>query len=158
MPSRSFRVGRSRTGLGLFATDTIDKGEFIVEYRGRRLTTKEAMQREARHSPKYMFELNSRWTIDGSNRKNLARYTNHSCRPNAESDVVKGKIIVRAIKRIRPGDEITFNYGRDYFDLFIKPKGCQCVKCRAKRSKQRAEQRVRRTAVNGSANAARSGA
>jgi SET domain-containing protein len=72
---------------------------------------------------RYMFEINSRWTIDGSSRRNRARYINHSCRPNAEVYFVKHVIKIRAIKNIKPGDEITYHYGRDYFDSFIKAVG-----------------------------------
>ena len=137
--TRPFRVGRAATGLGLFATAPIEKGAFIVEYTGRRITTAEADRREARGA-RYMYEINSRWTVDGSSRRNIARYANHSCRPNAESDIVKGKVILRAIKAIRPGSEITFDYGREYFDLIIKPLGCKCEHCvkrrRAKRGRQ----------------------
>jgi SET domain-containing protein len=125
---KPFRVGRAATGLGLFATARIEKGAFIVEYSGRRITTAEADRREARGA-KYMYELNSRWTIDGSSRRNIARYANHSCRPNAESDIVKGKVILRAIKTIEPGQEITYDYGPEYFDLIIKPMGCKCASC-----------------------------
>jgi SET domain-containing protein len=130
---RPFRVGRSATGLGLFATERIAKGEFIAEYTGRRITTAEADAREARGA-RYMYEINSRWTVDGSSRANIARYANHSCRPNAESDVVKGRVILRAIKTIEPGAEITYDYGREYFDLIIKPMGCRCAHCGKKRA------------------------
>jgi uncharacterized protein len=129
---KPFRVGRATTGLGLFATARIEKGAFIVEYVGRRITTAEADRREARGA-KYMYELNSRWTIDGSSRRNIARYANHACRPNAESDIVKGKVILRAIKTIEPGDEITYDYGPEYFDLIIKPMGCKCARCVGRR-------------------------
>ncbi len=122
---RPFRVGRSATGLGLFATAPIKKGEFLMKYRGRKLANKDADELET----KYLFELNSRWTIDGSNRRNTARYCNHSCRPNAETDIVKGEILVTARKNIELGEEITYNYGKAYFDTFIKPHGCKCAKC-----------------------------
>jgi uncharacterized protein len=128
---RPYRVGRSRTGLGLFATTPIAKGTFIVEYRGRRIGHAEAERREARGA-RYMFEIDGRATIDGSSRRNLARYANHSCRPNAESDLRKGKVILRAIKDIAPGEQITYDYGRDYFELFLKRSGCKCEKCLAK--------------------------
>ena len=127
-----FRVGRSQTGLGLFATAPIEKRTIIVEYSGRRIPTKEARKYESRYASKYMFEIDSRWTIDGSSRRNTARYANHSCRPNAESDLVAGKIVLRAIKTIRAGEEITYDYGREYFDLFLKAKGCKCAKCRSR--------------------------
>jgi uncharacterized protein len=138
MPSkRPFRVGRSRTGLGLFATEPIEKGRLIAEYRGRMLTTEQAEKCEAKNA-KYLYEVNSRWTIDGKNRRNLARYANHSCRPNAESDTLRGRrVIIRAIKKIKEGDEITYDYGEDYFDVYLKPIGCKCVKCVEKRREAR---------------------
>jgi len=126
---RRFRVGRSKAGLGLFALKPIKKGEFIAYYSGRRITNKEAEQLWT----KYLFEIKSRWTIDGSGRRNIARYINHSCRPNAETDVKKQKIIVTATKHIEPGAEITYNYGRAYFNAFIKPNGCKCEACKKKR-------------------------
>ena len=147
MPRKSFRIGRSRTGLGLFATKPIEKKTIIVEYRGRRITNAVADRLEAQNS-RYMYELNSRWTVDGSSRRNVARYANHSCRPNAESDVLLGPraqgrrggmVIIRAIRNIQPGDEITYDYGKDYFDGFIKPIGCKCVKCTEKRREERRE-------------------
>src|SRR5262249_7713712 len=70
---RAFRIGRSRTGLGLFATAPIKKGAFIVEYKGRKLMTDQADKLEARAN-RYLYESNSRWTIDGTSRKNLGRY------------------------------------------------------------------------------------
>jgi uncharacterized protein len=133
MPELSFRIGRSATGLGLFATDVIEKGTFIIEYIGPKITSEEVQRR--RHT-RYLFEINSRWTIDGAPRWNTARYINHSCRPNAEATVSRGKIRIKAIKRIKPGDEITYNYGKNYFETFIKPIGCKCRSCEQKRARQ----------------------
>jgi hypothetical protein len=133
---KPYRVGRSATGLGLFATAPIDNGAFIIAYRGRRISNAQAARLEARGA-RYLYEINSRWTIDGSTRRNIARYANHSCRPNAESDVVKGKVILRAIKNIKPGDEITYDYGEEYFELFLNPKGCKCAKCIGRRRGKR---------------------
>jgi uncharacterized protein len=126
---RPFRVGRAKTGLGLFATKLIRKGSFIVRYTGRMLPNRIADELDT----KYLFEVNARWTVDGSTRKNIARYINHSCRPNAEADVKKRKILITAIKTINPGDEITYNYGRDYFNAFIKEHGCRCAACHQKK-------------------------
>ena len=138
---KPFRIGRARTGLGLFATEQIRKRTFIVEYKGPWLTNEKAEKLEARGN-RYLYEVNSRWTIDGSSRKNIGRYANHSCRPNAESHLLNGKIILRAIKTIRPGDEITYDYGRDYYLNVITPRGCKCVKCRQKRREARRAQRA----------------
>jgi SET domain-containing protein len=130
-----FRIGRSKTGLGLFATVAIRKGAFIAEYWGRRIPTKTADDLNT----KYLFEINSRWTIDGSDRRNLARYINHSCRPNAEPDIRNRTIRIRAVKNIEPGDEITYHYGNGYFETFIKPFGCKCAACARKHRRARSK-------------------
>ena len=124
-----YRIGRSITGLGLFATAPIRRGAFIVEYSGERIPTRKAKARERTSHARYMFEINNRWTVDGSVRSNIGRYANHSCRPNAESALKRGKVILRALRAIEPGEEITYDYGEEYFELFIEPKGCRCAKC-----------------------------
>jgi hypothetical protein len=143
-PSKPYRIGRSKTGLGLFATKTIKKGEQIIRYFGPMLDS-----RNKKHEGidnKYLFEINGRWTIDGSVRRNIARYINHACKPNAESDVNSRKrtVVIRAIKTIEPGVEINYDYGKDYFKSFLAPIGCKCDACEAKRKKKRAEERAER--------------
>ena len=128
MSKKPYRVGRSSAGLGLFATEDIRKGAFIVAYRGRRIPDAEAARREARGA-KYIFEINSRWAIDGSSRHNVARYVNHSCRPNAEARIRGHSVVYVSRRRIKPDDEITVDYGKEYFDGFIKAKGCRCAAC-----------------------------
>jgi SET domain-containing protein len=145
LPKRSppwrnrYRIGRAKTGLGLFALQPIKRGDFIAYYTGPLITNKKADELWT----KYLFEVNNRWTVDGSSRSNIARYINHSCKPNAEADVRKHKIFITAIKTIHPGDEITYNYGKDYFDTFIKPHGCLCLGCKQKVAERRAEARLK---------------
>jgi hypothetical protein len=143
-PNKPYRVGRSRTGLGLFATKPIKKGTRIIRYFGPLLDSKKKKDDEIEN--KYLFELTNRWTIDGSVRKNVARYINHACKPNAESDVRprKRKVFIRAIKNIEPGEEINYDYGTDYFKAYLKPIGCKCDACEKKRKKKRAEARAER--------------
>ena len=142
--NKPYRVGRSRTGLGLFATKPIKKGAKIVRYFGPLLDSRK--KKDDAIENKYLFELNNRWTIDGSVRKNIARYINHACKPNAESDVKprKRKVVIRAIKNIEPGEEINYDYGTDYFKAYLKPIGCKCDACEKKRKKKRAEARAER--------------
>ena len=142
--NKPYRVGRSRTGLGLFATKPIKKGTKIIRYFGPLLDCKK--KKDDAIENKYLFELNDRWTIDGSVRKNVARYINHACKPNAESDVKprKRKVVIRAIKNIEPGEEINYDYGTDYFKAYLKPIGCKCDACERKRKKKRAEARAER--------------
>jgi SET domain-containing protein len=140
-PSRHLRVARSKAGLGLFTRVPIRKGQFIVRYSGKKIRTNTADDLDTR----YLFEINTRWTIDGSNRRNRARYINHSCRPNAEVYFVKHVIKIRAIKNIKPGSEITYHYGRNYFNAFIKSVGCKCMACTQKTEKIRSSRPRRRT-------------
>lgn len=122
----NFAVKKSKTGLGLFTTEPIKKGAKVIEYIGEKITAEEADRRGG----KYLFELNSRWTIDGANRKNIARYINHACgsAANCEADVKNGRIFVTAKKNIAAGEELFYDYGKEYFDEYIKPVGCKCAK------------------------------
>jgi uncharacterized protein len=142
--NKPYRIGRSPTGLGLFATKPIKKGSRIVRYSGPLLDCDK--EEDDAIENKYLFQLTNRWTIDGSVRENVARYINHACRPNAESDVRprKRKVYIRAIKNIEPGEEINYDYGTDYFKAYLKPIGCKCDACERKRKKKRAEARAER--------------
>jgi uncharacterized protein len=133
---RPFRVGRAKTGLGLFATRFIKKRTRIVEYKGRKIHNDEAERLEAKGA-RYMYELNKNYTLDGSARKNVARYINHSCRPNSESLIYRGRVFIRAVRNIKPGDEINYHYGKDYYDAFIGKAKCKCVTCTRRRARER---------------------
>jgi SET domain-containing protein len=135
MPARLFRVGRSITGLGLFAIKPIKKRSRIVEYKGRLLSGEKA-ERAEDSSNRYLFEINGRWTIDGKSRKNLGRYANHSCNPNAEPVIVKRRVFINALRAIKPGEEITYNYGNDYLKNVIGKPNCKCGRCRRRKAKK----------------------
>lgn len=109
-------------GQGLFTTVAVKKGDFILEYVGKKITTAVADTLTTR----YLFEIDEDWTIDGSERSNAARYINHSCDPNCEVYIEKGKIMIYAIKNIPPHAELSYDYGEEYFDEFLKPVGCRC--------------------------------
>jgi uncharacterized protein len=141
MASRSFRIGRSRTGLGLFATKPIKRAAYIATYRGPRLTNEESDRIEARGAA-YLFEVSKTVTIDGSPRYNVARYINHSCRPNAKPVGRNGGIVIVALRKIEPEEEITYDYGKDYFWYFKTIGGCRCDHCRKKRARKRRRQRL----------------
>ena len=143
MSRRPFRLGRSRTGFGLFATRPIKKRSRIAEYKGPLLTTKQALKAETRGN-RYLYEINSRWTIDGSPRSNIARYFNHSCNPNSETYNVKHRVFVRAMRNIKPGQEIVYDYGRDYLKNVIGLSNCKCSRCRKRRSRRAVELRLKR--------------
>ncbi len=117
---------RSTAGIGLFAGEEIQKGVCVIEYTGRILAGKEADE----GGGKYLFEVSPRKTIDGNVRTNPARYINHSCRPNCEAVIHGGRVFIFSRKRIAPGTELTYDYGKEYFDEYIGPKGCRCKKHR----------------------------
>ncbi|MEK7201831.1 MAG: SET domain-containing protein [Patescibacteria group bacterium] len=118
------RVGRSTAGLGLYAETPIPKGSCIIEYVGRRVSPEE----EETSKSRYLFEIRKGNTIDGKPKWNKAGYINHSCRPNAETTIHKQRVFILAIKNIKAGEEITYDYGKEYVDEFIKPYGCRCPK------------------------------
>jgi len=122
------RVKRAATGLGLFAVQKIAAKQRLIEFTGHLITTEERYQKGG----KYLFEVNEDWAIDGRSRSNLARYINHSCRPNAIAYVTGKRIWIWSRRAIQAGEEITLNYGKQYFDQFIKPIGCKCKDCTGK--------------------------
>lgn len=126
--NRRYIVKRTKTGLGLFAVQPIAKGTRIIEYTGPLIPNEEVDQRRGR----YFFGVNSKWTIDGSPRSNVARYINHSCKPNAEAIISGRRVWIWSRKNIQPGEEIAYDYGREYFEDIIKPMGCRCEKCGSK--------------------------
>jgi SET domain-containing protein len=134
MSKRPFRIGRARTGLGLFATEVIPKGKRIFEYSGKVITNAEADAMPGK--PRYLYNLNKTHTLDGSPRSNIGRYSNHSCDPNAEIYSHHGRIYVKSIQAIQPGEEITYDYGKEYFDAFIGKENCLCPKCVARRERK----------------------
>lgn len=123
------KVKRSTAGLGLFAAEPIPKGVKIIEYIG---IVRSSSDEDAN---KYIFNVSSKVDIDGSPRYNIARYANHSCAPNAESDIKKGHVWITSKKAIALGEEITYDYGKEYFNVHIKPFGCRCVKCTKRRAR-----------------------
>lgn len=116
------KPSRGSIGDGLFAGTSIAKGEFIIEYTGKKISTTLADTMKTR----YLFEIDKQWTVDAEEQFNTARYINHSCDPNAEADIKGGRILISAMKNIPAGEEITIDYGDEYFKEFIKPVGCKC--------------------------------
>jgi uncharacterized protein len=132
MKRDSFAIRRTKTGLGLFALRPIEAGKRIIEYCGEIITNEEADRRGGR----YLFELDEKRSIDGKSRSNIARYINHSCRPNAEGLTTGRRIWIWALRDIKAGEELTLNYGKEYLDAHIER--CMCEKCATERKRKRA--------------------
>src|SRR3954470_18752868 len=123
--SHTLAVRRSRTGRGLFTAERIEKGQCIIEYTGRLIS--QAAMRVSRG--KYLFKIDETKTIDGWEKSNIARYINHSCRPNCEAQIWRGRVFFMTQRSLKAGEELFYNYGAEYFDAHIRPKGCVCSKC-----------------------------
>ena len=121
-----FAIKRTAHGLGFITLEPIPAGKRIIEYTGPLISNEEV---ERRHWGKYFFEVNTKWSVDGTPRSNTARYINHSCAPNAEAIISGRRVWIWSKRRIKAGEEVTYNYGKEYFNVHLKPLGCRCKKC-----------------------------
>lgn len=119
------KVKKSKSGKGLFTEEDIPKGKYIIEYFGRVLDPGE----EYTINSQYLFEITKKITIQGNIKENIARYINHSCRPNCEVIIKKGRLLIYSKKNIKSGEELNYDYGKEFFNEYVKPKGCKCEKC-----------------------------
>jgi SET domain-containing protein len=119
------RASRPGLGKGLFTLGGIRAGEYVAEYTGKHIPTPYADTLKNR----YLFEVNEVWTVDGSSKSNIARYLNHSCAPNCEADICGDRILIFAARDVLAGEELTIDYGEEYFGEFIRPIGCKCEIC-----------------------------
>jgi uncharacterized protein len=123
------RVGNSRiAGKGLFAAQDIKKGTRILQYIGKKITQEESDRRLAAGNV-YIFGLNERYAIDGDTPKNTARYINHSCDPNCQTEQFGNTIWIVSIKDIQAGEELTYNYGYEVDDKPADPCHCGAQNC-----------------------------
>ena len=125
-----YRIKKSNidiTGRGLYATKDIKKGTKIMDYIGNIITKKqtEVSEKFDNTKPIYLFNLNSRYDLDGDVSWNTARLINHSCSNNCDYEGKGLKIWVIAIKDIKKGEELTCDYGFGY-DADYKQFPCKC--------------------------------
>ena len=118
-----------RRGRGLYATNDIKEGTKIINYIGKIISKKETEKNTKFNNEKdiYLFNLNSRYDLDGDFKFNTARLINHSCDPNCEVEGVGLKLWISAIKNIKKGEELTYDYGFSY-DKDYKQFPCKCGK------------------------------
>ncbi len=97
----------------MYATQDIPKNKRIIDYAGEKITHKESRERESRYldcGAIWCFTLNNRWVVDANVGGNIARFINHSCKPNCYVHIVNGTIWIRAARNIRKGEELSYNY------------------------------------------------
>ena len=120
----SLIVKRSSAGLGLFAKEAIPKGVCVIEYVGRKVSKIE----ETTSKSKYLFQIGKNNTIDGKPKWNKAGYINHSCKGNCEPEIRGGKILIMTTRAIKPGEELGYDYGKEYYDEHVRPCKCGAVR------------------------------
>lgn len=122
MPSNIVTRRSQIHGNGVFANAPIKKGTRLIEYKGRHRTHKEvdrvyADDVDTGHT--FLFTLNDTYVLDANVDGNAARWINHSCDPNCEAvleedddeDPMKDKVFIEALRALKPGEELTYNYG-----------------------------------------------
>jgi len=138
-PSSGRRIQVRRSGVhgrGVYAIRKIKKGEIIIEYKGQMVTWKEAEGRHP-HNPKdpdhtFFFHIDDKHVIDAAYGGNAARWINHACKPNCESDVDEQqyRVFIKALHRIEPGEELFYDYGlvidERYTKKLKKQFACHC--------------------------------
>ena len=127
-------------GKGVFALAPLARGEVIIEYKGEVITWQEALRRHP-HDPKdpdhtFYFHVDDKHVIDAKVGGNAARWINHACQPNCEADEVDGRVFIKALRAVRPGEELFYDYGLILDDRHTakvkKQFACRCGarKCR----------------------------
>ena len=110
-------------GHGAFAAEAIPPRLKIGEIRGESISVVEARIRATRAERIMIVELSDKKAIDFSKSTDPMRYTNHSCQPNARLCIRQGRVEFYAVKAIKPGDEITVDYGETHHEGRLR---CQC--------------------------------
>ncbi len=123
-------------GRGLFASCFIKANTDIIEYVGRKIKKSqsdkiaskqlEKAKKNEKEGQVYIFTLDDKYDIDGNITYNNARYMNHSCDPNCDTDIIDGKIWIRSFKNIKAGEELTYDYGFSFHKNNFKEYICNC--------------------------------
>ena len=125
-------------GRGVFASRQIRKGSRIIEYVGEKIDKEESNRRglelfeesqKTGGAAVYIFDLNDEWDLDGNKEYNDARLINHSCEPNAEMVNEDDELWLYALRDIRQGEEISFDYGYDLEHFLDHPCRCGTDSC-----------------------------
>jgi len=131
---RRIQVRRSGIhGKGVFALLPLKKGETVIEYAGEVISWKEALRRHP-HDPSdpqhtFYFHVDDQNVIDGARGGNASRWINHACTPNCEADEVDGRIFIKTLRALKPGQELFYDYGLTIDERYT-PKLKKLYPCR----------------------------
>ncbi len=124
---------------GVFAKEDIPKDTEIIEYVGRKVSSEEGTRIAQEHIEKakednslgdvYIFILNDNYDLDGNFEGNTAKYINHSCEPNCYYQIRDERVFIHALRDIKKGEELTFNYEYDLDGFEEHPCRCGSPRC-----------------------------
>lgn len=140
MKSKHYKIASSGIhNRGIFAKTDIKRGTEIIQYLGKKVTKKqgdliadrciEKSKKSKVFGAVYLFSLNKRYDLDGNVKWNPARYINHSCSPNCDSENIDGEIWIKATKDIKKGEELSYNYGYGWKEREDHPCKCSSDNC-----------------------------
>jgi SET domain-containing protein len=136
-PSSGRRIQVRQSGVhgrGVFAVAEIQPGDRVIEYKGEVITWPEALRRHP-HDPSqpnhtFYFHVDEEHVIDGNVDGNNARWINHACEPNCEADETDGRVFIKALRDLEPGEELFYDYGLSidapYTAKLKKEYECRC--------------------------------
>ena len=127
-------------GKGVFALQDIAEGDTVIEYVGEIISWDEAQDRHP-HNPEdpnhtFYFHVNEDRVIDALNGGNSSRWINHSCDPNCEADEDNERVFIKALRNIKAGEELNYDYGLIIDEPYTKklkaeyPCWCGSANCR----------------------------
>lgn len=132
---RRIQVRRSGVhGKGVYALKPLKVGEVLIEYVGEVITWAQALRRHP-HDPSqpehtFYFHIDDKHVIDANVGGNAARWINHSCDPNCEADETDGRVFIKALRKISPGEELFYDYGlvidERYTPSLKRKYACRC--------------------------------
>jgi SET domain-containing protein len=132
---RRIQVRRSGVhGKGVYALQPIAKGDTVIEYVGEVVSWPEALRRHPSNpddpNHTFFFHLDDAHVIDAGVGGNAARWINHACEPNCEADEVEGRVFIKALRKIKPGEELFYDYGltidERYTPKLKREYACRC--------------------------------
>lgn len=117
------RIGRSKLHrYGVFAQQDIPRGRRVIEYRGKRLTLEQASKIRP-PADAYIAWIGGNVLVDGRRGGSGAEFANHSCRPNLQQRRVSGRLLLYSRRKIRAGEEQTWNY---HYPIKLRRIACHC--------------------------------
>lgn len=132
---RRLQVRRSGVhGKGVFALQAIPAGEVLIEYVGEIIGWPEALRRHP-HDPSdpnhtFYFSIDDDHVIDANVGGNASRWINHACEPNCQADEQDGRVFIKALRDLQPGEELFYDYGliidERYTPKLKKQYECRC--------------------------------